>query len=537
MIESVSDFTLVDVDPFKEFLDEFKSYPERANAAGGMPYDSLSDLDGKTDPPLKCIDPAWLTELVREVEWFRTRGFGIPGDNRPWYVPVATGIAGDKKPPAVVKDFLEEARRTVRRWAEEWESGDYRGYFVVEDGLPTKWTSLGAITMSWSGDDVKFPPGANHYLPPGANDYELPSSELDPVTEYRRILAERSVRDFLSIRLFDREMPDDDPSVPEFGWQETDDQFEEGDDRKGVDVKYLSRQILALHSDCEKVATMIVPIRPSADFPDDYRYRDREEGHLEVNGQYKEHDCPGCGTVRTGDGDESSWETESYSPVSNSLHYDYIPQRIPVTLYEAKLDEFPLRFSRKYESDHIHYPIDSCYDRECNLTHYSVSELWNTRGRTDYERVLDGTPTISWSCSIPDFVEVEKVWVAMVVLSRTLDSKYTIRSFLDGKTGYTEEETKSDGGTYNAQLFFALVPAEFSGGKLTVSSFPDVPKPSGGVQVEPARDVDQEPPGDPSESGHSEIVDRYHYHMTLDAAEIVGILGAVAKVKFRASVK
>ena len=537
MIESVSDFTLVDVDPFKEFLDEFKSYPERANAAGGMPYDSLSDLDGKTDPPLKCIDPAWLTELVREVEWFRTRGFGIPGDSRPGYVPVATGLAGDKKPPAVVKDFLEEARRTVRRWAEEWESGDYRGNFVVEDGLPTKWTSLGAITMSWSGDDVKFPPGANHYLPPGANDYELPSSELDPVTEYRRILAERSVRDFLSIRLFDREMPDDDPSVPEFGWQETDDQFEEGDDRKGVDVKYLSRQILALHSDCEKVATMIVPIRPSADFPDDYRYRDREEGHLEVNGQYKEHDCPGCGTVRTGDGNESSWETESYSPVSNSLHYDYIPQRIPVTLYEAKLDEFPLRFSRKYESDHIHYPIDSCYDRECNLTHYSVSELWNTRGRTDYEKVLDGTPTISWSCSIPDFVEVEKVWVAMVVLSRTLDSKYTIRYFLDGKPGHTEEEIKSDGGTYNAQLFFALVPAEFSGGKLTVSSFPDVPKPSGGVQVEPARDVDQEPPGDPSESGHSEIVDRYHYHMTLDAAEIVGILGAVAKVKFRASVK
>ena len=536
MIESVSDFALVDVDPFKEFLDEFKSYPERANAANGMPYDSLSDLEGLTDPPLKCIDPAWLTELVREVEWFRTHGFGIPGDDRPGYVPVATGLAGDKKPPAVVKDFLEEARRTVRRWAKEWESGDYRGNFVVEDGLPTKWTSFGAITMSWSGDDVKFPPGANPYLPPGANDYELPSSELDPVAEYRRILAERSVRDFLSIRLFDREMPDDDPSVPEFGWQETDDQFEEGDDRKGVDVKYLSRQILALHSDCEKAATMIVPIRVSADFPDDYRYRNREEGHLEVNGQYKEHDCPGCGTVRTGDGYESSWETESYDPALPALSFDHIPQRIPVSAGIAKASEFPLRHSYKDTYDIIDYQIDSCYDRECELTHYSVSELWNQRTRADYEKVLDGTPTISFECSAPDFVEVEKVWVPMVVLSRTLDTEYTIRNFFTGKPGHDEQEVRSEGGTYNAQLFFALVPAEFSGGKLTVSSIPDVPKPSGGVQVEPAGDVDTEPPGNPSESGRRETSSRHH-HVTLDAAEIVGILGAVAKVKFRASVK
>ena len=536
MIESVSDFTLVDVDPFKEFLDEFKSYPERANAAGGMPYDSLSDLDGKLDPPLKCLDPAWLTELVREIEWFRTRGFGIPGDDRPGYVPTATGLAGDKKPPAVVKDFLEEARRTVRRWAEEWELDGYRRNFIVEDGLPTEWTSLGAITMPWSGDDVKFPPGATHILPPGANDYALPDSELDPVTEYRRILAERSVRDFLSIRLFDREMPDDDPSVPEFGWQETDDKLEEGDDRKGVDVKYLSRQILALHSDCEKVATMIVPIQVDPDFPDDCRYRIREEGHIEVNGQYKERDCPGCGTVHTGDGSESSWEVESYDPCLPGLAYGHIPQRIPVTTGIAKASEFPLRHSYKDMYDIISYQIDSCYDRDCELTHYSVSELWSQRNRVDYEKVLDGTPTISFECSVPDFVEVEKVWVSMVVLSRTLDTEYTIRNFFTGEPGHDEQEVRSEGGTYNAQLFFALVPAEFSGGKLTVSSIPDVPKPSGGVQVEPASDVDPDPPENPSESGRRETSSQHH-HVTLDAAEIVGFLGVVAKVKFRASVK
>lgn len=165
-----------------------------------------------------------------------------------------------------------------------------------------------------------------------------------------------------------------------------------------------------------------------------------------------------------------------------------------------------------------------------------MSELWNHRNRYDYEKVLDGTPTISWACSVPDFVEVEEVWVAMCVLSRTLDSEYTIRGFFTGKPGHDEMETESDGGTYNAQLFFALVPAEFSGGKLTVSSIPDVPKPSGGVQVEPARDVDPEPPEDPSESDRRETSSQHH-HVTLDAAEIVGILGAVAKVKFRASVK
>lgn len=529
MIESDSDFALVNVNPFKAFFDEFESYPARADAADGMPYDSLSDLEGLIDPPLKCLDPAWLTEIVREVEWFRSHGFGSGSS---WYSgsPTATNLAGAKQPPVVLKAFLEEARRTVRGWAEAWESGGCPLGVVIEEGLPTSWTSLGAITMSWEADDDAYE------LPPRANGYELPSSELDPVAAYRRALAEKAVRDFLSIRLFDREMPNDDPSIPEFAWQETDDRFEEGDDQKGVSVKYLSRQLLAPHSDCEKAALLLVSLPGDPDVtPSSLDKRDRTTGQSETNGRYKSHDdcSDGCGTVHTGDGSVTPLDDDNDASVAVAKPAvgGCPPDRVPVSA--SVPSKFPVRYSYKLKEDTIHYPIDNCHDNDCNFVTYSVREFWDTRSDEEREQEWDvPSLALSWSCSVPDFVEVEEAWVVMVALSRKLDSEWSTETRLTAPSTGDTESVHSSKGTYDAQLFFALVPAEYSEGTLTVSSVPDVPQPSGGVQVEPP---DYTPASGQAAEGATAA--RTRSHSTLDAAEILGALGVVAKVKFRASVK
>ena len=524
MIESVSDFTFVDVDPFKGFLDEFESYPVRANAASGMPYNSLSDLEGKLDPPLKCLDPAWLTELVREIEWFRRSGFS-PGSGNP---PPAKSLAGARQPPVVLKDFLEEARRTVRGWAEEWESGSCPTGVVVEGGFPTKWTSLGSITMSWEESDDMYE------IPPGAGDYGPLIGELDPVSAYRRALAEMAVRDFLSIRLFDREMPDDDPSVPEFGWRETDDQFEEGDDQGGVGVKYLSRRLLALHSDCEKATLMLMPLTGPVTVDPPYLDRHiRTREQYEKNGWGKSHgDCDdGCGTVVMGDGSvsEDYNETDDPIPVVSPDFGWCPPKRIPVSLSEPS--KFPVRYSYKTEKDTIAYPIDFCHDKDCEFVTYSVREFWGYRVDTEMEKEWDvHSPTLSWSCGVPDFVEVEEAWVVMVALSRKLDSEGLTETRLTDPSNKTTTPVYSSKGTYDAQLFFAFVPADYSAGTLTVSSIPDVPRPSGGVRVGPP----DRPPGN---QAYGSVNERLRLHSTLDTAEILMNLGAVVKVKFKAGVK
>lgn len=538
MIKSVSDFALVDVDPFKGFLDEFESYPARANAAGGMPYDSLSDLKGKLDPPLKCLDPAWLTELVREVEWFRRYGFHSVVH------PSAVRLAGAKQPPVVLKDFLEEARRTVRGWAEEWESDDCPRGVVIEEGLSTTWTSLGAITMSWDADDgaYELPPGADDYELLHGEDDELTGSELDPAGEYRRALAEKARRDFLSIWLFDREMPEDDPSVPEFSWKETDDKLGEADDQlkegdqKGVSAKYLSRQLLALHSDCEKASLLLVPMGGIPDVePSTFEVHYWAVGQREKNGRYKTHDdCfDGCGTVHTGEGSVTPLDSdrdESYQikTLSSSL---CPPEHIPVSV--SRPSSFHVRYSIKRKRDWIYYPIDECHNDKCEFMTHSVREFWSDRENYESGEEWDvPSPTLSWSCNVPDFVEVKEAWVVLVALSRKLASDYSEERRLTNPSDGTTEPVYSSKGTYDAQLFFALVPAEYSGGTLTVSSIPDVPQPSGGVQVKP-----KGYPPEPGSTVTGTMCERYRYHLTLDAAEIVGVLGAVAKVKFRASVK
>lgn len=531
MIESESDFALVNVNPFKAFFDEFESYPARADAADGMPYDSLSDLEGLIDPPLKCLDPAWLTEIVREVEWFRTRGFGSGSS---WYSgsPTATNLAGAKQPPVVLKAFLEEARRTVRGWAEAWESDGCPLGVVVEEGLPTSWTSLGAITMSWEADDDAYE------LPPDANDYELPSSELDPVAAYRRALAEKAVRDFLSIRLFDREMPNDDPSIPEFAWQETDDRFEEGDDQKGVSVKYLSRQLLAPHSDCEKATLMLVPLPGTPDVaPPSLDKRDRTTGQSETGSRYKSHDdcSDGCGTVHTRDGSATSLDNDgdASATIAKPAVGGCPPERVPVSV--SVPSGFPVRYKYTLSEDSVSYYVDHCHDNDCNFVTYSAREFWDTR--TNQEREVEWevpSATISWSCSVPDFVEVEDAWVVMVALSRKLDSEWKTEPELTSPSTGEATVRKSSKGTYDAELFFMLVPAEYSSGTLTVGTVPDVPAPSGGTEVDPP---DTEGGGETTIRVGDGLMTTSKHRSTLDAAEILGALGAVAKVKFRASVK
>lgn len=509
MIKSVSDFSFVDVDPFKGFLDEFESYPARANAADGMPYGSLSDLEGKLDPPLKCLDPAWLTELVREVDWFRRHGFttdeGVGMDP-----PMARPVEGAKQPPVVLKDFLEESRRTVRGWTKEWEFAELRDFrtppvgVVVEEGLPTSWTPIGAITMPWSAD-------GDYDLPPGADDYELPEDWVDPKVVYTRVLSEKAVRDFLSIRLFDGEMPDDDPTVPRYAWQEADDKLE-----NGVSVKYLSRQLLALHSDCEKATLMLVDLNSTVlhvDPPDRYNH-----------------------ALSTQDGSTgpSEYDYSGYVSAGSPNSGPYANYRIPVL--ESRTPEYAMRYSYKEEEDYDSYTYS-----DGGSDHY-----WS---RKKDETELDAPNSIlRWTCSVPDFAEIEKVWVVMFARSRKLDSRVSVDEHcVHSSTTVCESKSRTTG-TYDAQLFFALVPAEYSDGTITVRSIPDVPQPSGGVKVDPpngtssSASAHEATDGDSASAreatgGDSTSESSTRRHTTVDAAEIVLANSAVVKVKFRAGVK
>ena len=504
MIKSVSDFALVDVDPFKGFLDEFESYPARANAASGMPYDSLSDLKGKLDPPLKCLDPAWLTEFVREVDWFMRHGFGPRLD----LLPPVKSLAGAKQPPVVLKDFLEEARRTVRGWTKDWESAELVDFsippvgVVVEEGLPTSWTPLGAITMPWSAD-------GDYDLPLGADDYELPEDWVDPKVVYARILSEKAVRDFLSIRLFDGEMPDDDPTVPKYAWQKADDETE-----NGVSDKYLSRQLLALHSDCEKATLMLVHLIPTVlhvDPPDRYKH----ELYTMQSGSSKYGEPPIENPPTEND-------TSGYVSAGSPDSVPYGIDRIPVL--KSRTSEYAMRYSYKEEEDSDTYTY---------LDDGTIHDWSRMKGGTE----LDAPNSIlRWTCGVPDFVEIEKVWVVMFARSRKLDSNVSVDTHCVSSSADCESESRTTG-MYDAQLFFALVPAEYSDGTITVRSVPDVPQPSGGVKVDPPDGTSSSASAHEATGGDVTSESRKRRHTTVDAAEIVLASSAVVKVKFRAGVK
>lgn len=547
MIESDSDFALVNVNPFKAFFDEFESYPARADAADGMPYDSLSDLEGLIDPPLKCLDPAWLTEIVREVEWFRTNGFG-GGYARPgWSNPgpasaTPTNVAGAKQPPVVLKAFLEEARATIRTWATAWEDGCPMGVVVEEGAVPTEWTSIGAIRMEWETSNTslftsRFTNGDGLGLPYGANSYEIPSSDLDPLAGYRRLMAKAAVRDFLSIRLFDREMPDDDLDVPEFAWQETDDQFEEGDER-GVSVKYLSRQLLALHSDCEKAAMLFVPLGAAARAVDAVDKLDRTTGQTETNGRHKTHDdcSDGCGTIHSGPGSTDSLDAAADTTVTASVPDGSAcpPDRVPAEI--GPVGPFPVRYSFSCATEYEAHRINSCHHATspCPIYTHAVEEFWGSRTSKDRSISYEGMPTgMTWPCELPEWIETDEVHVVMVASSRRLKNELSRQRVLTNPTTGALADFKTLKGGLDSALYVAAVPAEYDGHYLTVSEIPDVPQPSGGTQVDvPGFDPHSEPSepsGDVAEWGSDK--------MDEDAAGIVAVLGVVAKVKFRASVK
>lgn len=547
MIESDSDFALVNVNPFKAFFDEFESYPARADAADGMPYDSLSDLEGLIDPPLKCLDPAWLTEIVREVEWFRTNGFGggyaLPGWSNPGPASATpTNVAGAKQPPVVLKAFLEEARATIRTWATAWEDGCPMGVVVEDGAVPTEWTSIGAIRMEWETSNTslftsRFTNGDGLGLPYGANSYEIPSSDLDPLAGYRRLMAKAAVRDFLSIRLFDREMPDDDLDVPEFAWQETDDQFEEGDER-GVSVKYLSRQLLAPHSDCEKAAVLFVPLGATARAVDALDKLDRTTGQTETNGRHKTHDdcSDGCGTIHSGPGSTDSLDAAADTTVAASVPGGSAcpPDRVPAEV--GPVGPFPVRYSFSCATEYEAHRINSCHHATspCPIYTHAVEEFWGSRTSKDRSISYEGMPTgMTWPCELPEWIETDEVHVVMVASSRRLKNELSRKRILTNPTTGALTDFKTLKGELDSALYVAAVPAEYDGHYLTVSEIPDVPQPSGGTQVDvPGFDPHSEPSepsGDVAEWGSDK--------MDEDAAGIVAVLGVVAKVKFRASVK
>ena len=303
-----------------------------------------------------------------------------------------------------------------------------------------------------------------------------------------------------------------------------------------MSAKYLSRQLLALHSDCEKASLLLVPMGGIPDVePSTFEVHYWAVGQREKNGRYKTHDdcLDGCGTVHTGEGSVTPLDSdrdESYQikMPSSSL---CPPEHIPVSV--SRPSSFHVRCSIKRKRDWIYYPIDECHNDKGEFMTHSVREFWSDRENYESGEEWDApSPTLSWSCNVPDFVEVKEAWVVLVALSRKLDSDYSEERRLINPSDGTTEPVYSSKGTYDAQLFFALVPANYSGGTLTVNSIPDVPQPSEGVQVKP-----KGYPPKPGSAATGTMCERYRYHSTLDAAEIVGVLGAVAKVKFRASVK
>lgn len=553
MIESASDFALVDVGDYEDFLpEEFESYPGRADAADGMPYDSLSDLDGLLAPPLMCLDPAWLTEIVREVEWFRANGFGgMYREGSTWYDPdpgpapvVATPVAGSRQPPVVLKAFLDEASSTIRTWATAWEADTCPIRVVVRDGaMPSDWTSLGAISMSWStSNQANFTDGGLG-LPDGASDYELPYGELDPVTAYRQKLAEMAVRDFLSVRLFDREMPDDDPDGPEYGWQDVDDEFEDGDDAPGVSRRLLSRQLLAAHSDCELASTLFVPLSADPAPLADVYVRDRTMGQTETNGRYKSHDVcsDGCGTIHVRDGDISSIGEIDDAPTDVS-----VPEAAPcppLTKVPASLGPvgpFPTGYTRTDTEKYEDHNVNSCHHGgdPCPVYTHAIEEFWHTRTHSVHDVSYDNLPeSMEWPCELPEWIEVEDASVVLVAASHQAEVELLKERLMtypgqEGDVRYVLEDYFKSTGTFSSGVFFAAAPAVYGDGKLTIPTIPPIPNPSHPVTVDPGIDPEAEPERPSGElKGWGTTVRKEH------AAGIVAVLGAVVKVKFRASVK
>ena len=572
MIESESDFALVNVNPFKAFFDEFESYPARADAADGMPYDSLSDLDGLLDPPLTCLDPAWLTELVREIDWFMQNGFTVEDPYAPILDGVldgavhASAIPGSRQPPVVLKAFLEDACEPVRGWAGRWDKPDdgdgvavvNRSAVLKEGAFPEEWTSLGAFRLESphfslvarsSGSDQ---PGFPSPVPLWLWDWQRSSGGEEPNISLalKKIFAKAAERDFLSIRLFDHEEPDDDPAVPVFSWKKAD---VSGDhDRIGVDPRYMSRQLLALHSDCEKIQERDLFVRLGTLAGDGgYEIEDFGTDSWSNPGWYTvSHGSHTCETFRRGEPTSTTrdyYYIHKYN-VSSARLYNWsskvllpVPTYGPMLLSHYSIIEpyhgVPFRYDWREVVSQVSKMTYFCDHGDYATTH--VSDHISFEGYNDHTlgRLVKPPPAkaFSWKCKLPDFIEVSDVRVVLLAASWNIDESRTTENIVtssqgDWSTYWTRE------GTSAMEMFVAAVPAEYDGERLTVREIPDIPEPSGNainVEIPPEHVADYPSDGRPS----GDMEDIITEDIKVDSAAVLSCLGAIVKAKFRASVK
>lgn len=538
MIEKLSDFHFVDTSEYSDFIDEFVSYPSRASAADGMPYGSLSDLEGLVDPPVKCLDPAWLVEHVRQIEWARGRlGYG----SATWSRTLLPG----SQPPVVDKAPLEEAHTAILGWAEAWEKlsrGAVQSLCLDETGIPSSWTSLGGFGIEWSGLSL---PSVSDPVPDPST-YDVPD-DPSPFDNFVRVMARASVRDFLTIRLLDGLEPDDDPEAPSFLWKRTGDGGDGLWDGSSVDPRLLSKQLLSMYSDCEKAKTIFIPARSRSPVTFDFSIKEAYSGFRVENPRQKVHkDCSdGCGVVTVlphiGQPDMSNWDR--VNTYSRALDTFYVPSSSLELLYVKPSlhlvagppwSGIPVRYDDRYFDAFKGMQIDECRDSQCDNRTFHVSELWSNKGETKYEAMLDGGGfefEFEIPLEIPDWIVVERLWVVMVARARLLKMEDKFEIIFDGDSS---SDSRKSSGTYKTELFVIAAEATYENGKVRVGSVPDVPKPGNVVVVSANRASDG---GSAEETDGSQVEYVDSKVREGDFAEIMGISGMIASLKFEASVK
>lgn len=524
MIAGLEDFSLVSLAGYGGMIEDFVSYPANAKAVSGMPYRSLGELDEFLYPELSVLDPAWLTESVREIEWFRTHGLLGGFVNR-------SPVRGPKPPPYVTKDFLEEARKTVRGWADAWRNGPcVSGVAVDPDRIPTEWTPLGGgITVTWNGD------GSFEGIPDGGQTTSILPAYLNPAKDLWGVLGRSAVRDFLSIRLFDRKKPFDNLEIPSFSWTDLG-----GKGSPGVDRRLLAKQILAVHSDCEKAAVLLVPMPNISMIHGErrtYSVLTVMSGQASTSSRIKEHkDCSdGCGTVVTREAGVQPYNSYDEATFNVSVNSGFCPD--PSMLLGPHVtgpsDYLPVRLSETRQLHAINYGVDVCHDGNCDNHRHRAGDIW--LDRQDYEwtgRMSGVDKELEISVTFPDWVEPRRVWLLVVARSRRLECTVTSGSYVVSEiTGDTDGFTVSKG-SFKSQLYVCAVPASVSNGAyLRVSGIPDVPYPRGSDFRHEVRLPDG------GGSNGRQLFARQTVKIDNDYAEVVGVVGAIVDAKFTASVK
>lgn len=522
MINGLEDFSLVDLAGYGGMIEDFVSYPANAKAASGMPYGSVEELDGLLYPKLSVLDPAWLTELVREIEWFRVHGLA-GGTVR------KTPVRGLKPPPAVTKDFLEEARKTINNWASlRMDSRSSLLAIVDPDRLPEEWTPLGGgITVEWDGL------GWFDGMPDKGLGVQIPD-DVGPRKEFWKVLGGARVRDFLTLRLFDMKKPFDNLDNPTFSWTSVD-----GDGSPGVDMRLLAKQILAVHSDCEKATTLLV-LSPLVSYT--YSTLTTEVSQSVPNRKTKRYKTcsDGCGTVEI---DESRSPSERTSESVRTFGpHDVVGWYMPDSYDlqpEVGPDEFsyPVRLSESSSRYTISYGIDTCYGGggDCQDSKYAVSDLWSYKDYYDRTRIMSKKPGgfEIRGAAFPDWVEPRQVWVLALARSRRLTCTRESVDYLVSEETRDTSRTDVSKGSYKSQLFMCAMRATVSsdGTCISVPEIPDIPAPDGSdfrydVELPVA---DGEPDGTPYGRDTLKIDNDY--------AEIYAVVGVIVNAKFTASVK